>query len=137
MKVKGKVGVWIDLDRAVLIGIHGDTHTVVTLDSPVEHRVRTEGEGKDFSRFGDQYIDHERSREARREQQIRQYARAVAAHLSGAEQIVIFGPAQMKDWLRKTILEQPILASRLKAVESADSMTESQMVAWVRDYFTP
>ncbi|MDX1407423.1 MAG: hypothetical protein R3330_04800 [Saprospiraceae bacterium] len=134
--MKGDIGVWIDLKRAVLIGFTQNTYTVKTIKSPVVSRLRVAGEGKQSGRFGSQFLDDERTREQLREQQIHRYTREVIAHLCGADQIVIFGPAEMKTRLKQVIEEQPVLAPRLRAVVPTDSMTENQMVAWVKDYFS-
>jgi len=41
----------------------------------------------------------------------------------------------MKIELEKIMQDDDVLASKLKAVDTADSMTENQMLAWVKNYF--
>ncbi len=41
----------------------------------------------------------------------------------------------MKKELEKQILNEPVLAPKLIRVVSSDSMTENQMVAWVKDFY--
>lgn len=133
--MKGQVGVWIDYERAVIVAWEGHEPRMKTIESSIDGKVRFEGETDQAGRFGGQFVTNERSLEKRRKQQITLFAKQVVAHLSTADEIVIFGPAEMKTALKKMIDEQPILAPRLKGVETADSMTDNQIVAWVKDYY--
>lgn len=59
----------------------------------------------------------------------------IIENIKTAEELVVFGPAQMKIELEKQIKEIQPLAKKLLEVVSADSMTENQIVAWVKDYY--
>ena len=48
---------------------------------------------------------------------------------------MLFGPAEMKTELEKMILKDNSLKDKLVAVQTADSMTENQLVAWVKEFY--
>jgi hypothetical protein len=50
-------------------------------------------------------------------------------------EIVLFGPASMKRKLADLIKSDISLAEKLKAVKTADTMTQNQMVAWVKKFY--
>jgi hypothetical protein len=55
--------------------------------------------------------------------------------LSRADEILLFGPAQMKFKLEKLISGVPELAVKLKATQAAENMTHNQKLAYVRDFY--
>ena len=64
------------------------------------------------------------------------YYDAVIAHLSAADEILIFGPGEAKGELKKR-LGKDKSDLRILTVETNDKMTESQIVARVRQHFHP
>jgi hypothetical protein len=62
------------------------------------------------------------------------YYEAVIACLRDAESILIFGPGEAKDELKKR-LEKNKLGGRIAGVETVDKMTDRQIAAKVRQYF--
>jgi hypothetical protein len=52
-----------------------------------------------------------------------------------AESLVILGPGEAKGELRKRLVKNK-LGGRVAAVETADKMTDRQIVAKVREYFS-
>ncbi|MFO0434658.1 MAG: hypothetical protein ACK5ZT_05370, partial [Sphingobacteriaceae bacterium] len=58
------------------------------------------------------------------------------AELKAADEIYVFGPAKMKTNLKAEILKDKILKNKLRGVESADSLTNNQIVAAVKKYFS-
>ena len=130
-----KVGVWIDSERAVVIAFSNGESTVKTILSGVEGKIREDGEGKDFGRFGNQFTNHEKKKDLKQQSELTNFAQDVVAELNNCDEVVIFGPAQMKVELKKVIDANSTLSKKLIDVVSADSMTDNQMVAWVRDYF--
>ncbi len=134
--MKTQKGIWIDKKKAILITLKGGKEDGRQIfESDVITRERIEGESKAFGRFGDQFLNEERKKEAREELQIKDFVEDMAEQLRDAEEIVIFGPAEMKTELKKHLEKDHRLSLKIKGVESADSMTENQVAAWVRDYF--
>jgi hypothetical protein len=130
------VGVWIDQKEANIITV-GDDDSISskTIYSDVETRVRIDGEKKQFGRFGDQYLVDEKGKKNRIEEYTGRYLSKVIKEFKGADQIMIFGPAQTKKKLSKLMLEDPDLNAKLKETLASDNMTHNQKMAYVKDYF--
>ena len=130
-----QIGIWIDSKKAKIVTLNGVQKSLKTINSEIETRERIAGESKQFGRFGEQYIDNEKTREQKIKKQAKDFCRAILSELADCEAIVIFGPANMKHELEKEIKNDHILSTKLKAVVAADSMTDNQTSAWVMDYF--
>lgn len=130
-----KTGIWIDTRRAVLIFLSDDAHRVQVVESGIETRERIPGEGKWFARFGTQFFNFNRRKQARQQAEINRYLGRVADAVKGLGAVVIFGPAGMKKQLHRYLQEKIINPPVVKGVEHADGMTQKQMVAWVKTYF--
>ena len=130
-----KVGIWLDQKEANIIEINDDKYELKSIYSEIETRERFPGEKKQFGRFGEQYINDEKSKKLRIEDQTNRYLNEIFTEINEAEEIMIFGPAQTKTKLEKLILKKPKLVSKLKDVFNSDQMTENQKVAYVKKYF--
>ena len=128
-------GIWIDQREANIITFDETTLSNKTIYSDVESRIRIEGEGKKFGRFGDQYTNDEKGKQNRNEQLLQRFLSSVAKQLNHADEIIIFGPAQTKNKLEKLIGESPDLQKKLINTLVSENMTHNQKVAFVRDYF--
>ena len=72
----------------------------------------------------------------REKHQLKDYFARVASALSDFESLVIFGPAQTGQKLSKALEEDhKAIYTKLTGVQKADSMTDPQLVEWVREYF--
>ncbi|MGA7540896.1 MAG: hypothetical protein WBW93_19235 [Steroidobacteraceae bacterium] len=60
---------------------------------------------------------------------------AVIAALRDAESFIIFGPGEAKGELKKRLAKRKS-GRRIAAVEAADKMTDRQIAAKVREYFS-
>ncbi|MCB0820074.1 MAG: hypothetical protein KDC13_05595 [Bacteroidetes bacterium] len=130
-----KMGIWIDQSRASLVSVNEQGTTLRTINSPIESRERKPGEGKEFGRFGHQYMDHEKKQINKKIHQKNEFLKDVMQECHSAEELVVFGPAEMKTELRKAIEKDKELALKLKSVLNAEKMTDNQLKAWVKDYF--
>lgn len=130
-----KIGIWLDQKEADIISITDNHEELNTIYSDIETRERIPGEGKKFGRFGDQYLNDEKAKKHKIEEQLKKYIDKVIHKVEDAEEILVFGPAQTKIRLEKAILQNPNLAIRLKEVRNADHMTLNQKKAYVREYF--
>lgn len=130
-----QTGIWIDTKKAVIVSLAENNHSVKTILSSIEGRERIPGEARLFTRFGFQYLDSGKKKKNRLANEKREYLKNVMAEVKDCTETVLFGPAGMKTGLEKLIKKNALLAHKLKSVETADSMTENQVVAWVRKYF--
>ena len=66
-------------------------------------------------------------------QHMGEYYRTVICTIQDAQEIFIFGPAQAKMELKIEILKSEPLSHRVVGTETADTMTENQLVARARE----
>lgn len=130
-----KVGIWIDQKEANLITLSEDAIHSKTIYSDIETRIRIKGEKKQFGRFGDQFLVDEKGKENRVKVYTQKYLLRIAKELSKADQIFLFGPAQMKIKLEKLILDVPELANKLKETRTSENMTHNQKLAYVKEFY--
>ncbi|MGE3465400.1 MAG: hypothetical protein AB7J13_00585 [Pyrinomonadaceae bacterium] len=135
MKSRKLAGVWIDSSRAVIATLNGNDQDLSILTSDIEGVERIEGEGRPEGRFGGQFIAHEKAKDARRDDSEARFSLDVAEKVRDADQLLIFGPAHMKDKLASTVRSLPQPVPNIRAVETADSMTDNQVAAYVREFF--
>lgn len=133
--MKTQTGIWLDKEKAIIINLSGGKHTIKTIESNIDTRERYPGETKRFGRFGSQFLSLENKKKNRIKKQIAKFVQSIIEKIKKSEEIVVFGPAEMKTILKKAILENNDLAENIQAVISADSMTENQLVAWVKKYY--
>ena len=127
------VGVWLDKEKAYVISVNGGKHHIEKVESNVETRIRFDGETKSYSRIGGAFVNPSKKKTKREKHQLNHYLIDLSCKLSGAENILIFGPADVKKELRKVLInrkDKPAIR-----LESADHMTENQMVARVKEHF--
>lgn len=134
--MKKQTGVWLDKEKAMIIELTDGKHTIKTIESNIPIRERIDGEGKNFGRFGDQFLSMENKKKNRIKKQTAKYLRTIIPEIEHADEIVLFGPAEMKTELGKIIRENNKISSKLLSVKSADSMTKNQLVAWVKGYYS-
>ena len=133
--MKMQTGIWLDHEKATIITLVGKGYKLNIIESDIVTRERTDGETKTYGRFGDQSLSQEKHKERRIKEQTSKYLKNLLSEIKDVDELVLFGPANMKNEMEKQILHDKTLSSKLIAVESADSMTENQMVAWVRKFY--
>ena len=130
-----QTGIWIDKEKAVIITLFNSNHTIKHIESGIVTKERNSGEGKDFGRFGNQFLNSEKKKENKSKQQTDNYLEKVISDITESDEVVIFGPAEMKTQLEKRMLSRNNIATKLLEVETADNMTDNQLIAWVKEYF--
>lgn len=133
--MKKNVGIWIDTHQAVVIKLSNGDHTVKTIESNIDTRVRTPGESKKYGRFGGQYLTYEKNWENKKLEQTNQFLKVLFKEVEDCDAVVLFGPSIMKTIFEKEIKNNLTLIGKLLGVFDADSMSENQMVAWVKDFY--
>jgi len=131
--MKKQTGIWIDTEKAVIVFLEENSQVVKIINSFIEGRVRIPGEVKLFTRFGNKFLNIDKKKH--RSNEIREYLKNVVNEIKDTDDLVIFGPAGMKTELDKFIRNDSVLSSIMRAVKTADSMTENQIIAWVKKYF--
>ena len=133
--MKGQTGIWIDGKKAIIVHLYDHTEVVDVLESDVAYRQRFPGETKAFTRIGDHYVSNEEKDEERLHHEKKNFCEDVVAKLDTECDVVIFGPAQMKNELLKVLREHHQFALKQISLKPADEMTVRQFVRTVHDYF--
>ena len=155
--MKKKVGVWIDTEKAVIISLNGVEHrtnvlnslpgerigkspkmseeTCKIISSPIQPKLRLPGDTKEFAWFGNQHYSTEIKNMHKLKNIKHQYFKNILQGIKDVDELVLFGPSLIKKEFEAQMTKYPQIHSRLLSVESADVMTDKQMVRWVENYF--
>lgn len=133
--MKQRIGVWLDKEKALVINLTENNHKIKTIESDISNRDRFEGETKEYGRFGGQFLSMENKKKNRIKNQSVEYLKRIISQIKNSDEIVLFGPAELKTDLEKLILKDNNLKGKLVGVKTADSMTENQIVAWVKEFY--
>ena len=135
-----QVGVWIDHSKAHLIGFKsGQARLLETVDSPFESVKRIEGEGRDMARFSpnpEHYSNNEYKKHHIAQHEINEYLRMMEEKLVNFEDILLFGPGTMKERMKNRLREKKAFDGKWLSVEPSDKLTENQLLAYVRNFYT-
>ena len=155
--MKKKVGVWIDTEKAVIISLNGVEHraniqhsqsgerirkspkisdeTYQIISSPIQTKLRLPGDTKEFARSGNQHYSTEIKNMHKLKNVKQQFFKIILQGIKDADEFVLFGPSLIKKEFETLMCKYPQIHSHLLSVESADVMTDKQMVQWVENYF--
>lgn len=132
--MKTTVGVWIDHRKAVIVTVSDKVAETKIIESKVEKQPGRFAGIRSTVPYESQMIAADDSREKKFSGQLQTYYDEVISVIRDAESILIFGPGEAKGELKKR-LEKERLSGLIKAVETADEMTDRQIAAKVMDYF--
>ncbi|WP_418264589.1 hypothetical protein [Flavobacterium faecale] len=134
--MKKQTGIWIDTKKAIIVTIDGQNESITEILSDIENPVHHNGEGNKGAFFGDQHVNSEKTFDERKKHQTNNYLKNVISKVAEADELYVFGPAETKNKLQQKInSEKTEIATKLKLVETADSMTQNQVVAQVKKFF--
>ena len=122
--MKTTVGLWIDHRKAVIVFVTGAEEEIKQIKSDVEKS----GSPSGSSVRADDLLQNELT------EHLNQYYDEVISSLRKAEALLIMGPGEAKGELKKRLERHP-LNGREVEVETADKMTDRQIVAKVREHF--
>ena len=129
------VGVWLDKEKAHIVTIGDNSEVFETLESNIENFHIGGGSGTKF-KGGPQDVVQDSKYLEREKHQTRAYFKELTNYLKDADSIVIFGPAEMNMKFKKELeLSYQDLNEKVNDVKKADSMTNNQVAALIRDYF--
>jgi translation elongation factor EF-G len=123
-------GIWIDHRKALIVDLNG-TEKLRTIYSELDDdSTRIDSPSK----FGDQAIRHEKKLQAKKEKVLKSFYDDILESIENKDDLYVFGPASAKKELKKAIEDSSKNPSAIK-LETADSMTDNQVVARVSEYF--
>jgi hypothetical protein len=133
--MKPVAGLWIDHRRAVVVTITDKGEEIRTIESNAEKHIQRAAGSRHGGPFESQAVPADDSRQREYTGELDRYYDEVAAHVMGAEAVLIFGPGEAKGELKKRIV-QDSARGRSVDVETAYRMTERQILAKIRQRFT-
>ena len=133
--MKTIVGLWIDHRKAVIAVVSDKGEETKVVESNVEKQPGRFAGIRSTTSFESQKVQADDSREREFTGHLHGYYDEVIAAISDAESILIFGPGEAKGELKRR-LERKKQDVRIVAMETADKMTDRQVAAKVREYFS-
>ena len=129
-----KAGIWIDHRTAVIVTLspEGDHTTLIT--SNVEKHLERGGDSPLKGPYEARQVPADDNRQRALTGELNIYYDAVIAAIRDYGSLFIFGPGEAKVELHKR-LQKMKLGARVAAVETADKMTDRQVLAKVRTHF--
>jgi len=127
-----KIGIWLDKRMAKIIDPNGQINEV---GSDVEEFNASGGSGSKI-KGGPQDVVQDGKYLEREKHQMKAYFNKLAHRISDAHTVVVFGPADTgRKFADELANKDKVLSKKLVGVEKADSMTDNQLRAWVKEYF--
>jgi len=134
--MRTKVGLWIDHRKAIVVAVTDQGEETALIISKVEKQLRRSGDSPLKGPHESLLIPESDSRQKTFTGHLNIYYDAVIACIRDAESILIFGPGEAKGELKER-LERSNLGERIAGIETVDKMTDRQIAAKVRQYFSP
>ena len=116
-----KVGLWIDHHKAVIVSVAGEDKETKIIHSDIEKHGQSTNQADDIKlRVLTEHLNI--------------YYGQVILHLHDAESVFLFGPGEAKGELEKRLAKDHP-GDRAVTVETADKMTDPQIVEKVKKHF--
>ncbi|WP_236974077.1 hypothetical protein [Membranihabitans maritimus] len=130
-----KTGIWIDKRVAKILTLDDDVEKFETIESDIDE-YRPKGGSGTRMKGGPQDVVQDSKYLEREKHQYKGYFKLIADTIKGSDAIVIFGPAQTGEKLNNELAKSyPDLFAKVKDHKNADSMTDNQIKAMIRDFF--
>jgi hypothetical protein len=133
--VSSKVGIWLDHRQAVIAMADAVEEHTVHVSSRVEKHLERTGDSPLKGPYEASQVPADDKRQRELTGELNRYYDAIIAAMGDAQSLLIFGPGEAKGEFKKR-LETKGLGSRIAAIETADKMTDRQIGAKVREYFS-
>lgn len=134
--MKRQTGIWIDSSKAIIVTLDGGKEKISEIESDLENKIYHEKEGNKGTFSGSHHSNTENKFEERRKNETNLFLKNVLSHIKLTDELYIFGPAETKIKLEQKInTDKSFDTSKLKMVETADSMTTNQIVAKVKKFY--
>lgn len=133
MKTHKKIGIWLDKREAYLVNLNADP-VIQHIDSNIETFNPKGGSGSNV-KYGPVDTVKEKAYAAKETKQKKEFFQQLAQDINAETDVFLLGPAQMKDEFKKYLQEKIKPTLTAIYVEPADSMTQNQIVARVREFF--
>jgi stalled ribosome rescue protein Dom34 len=130
-----QTGIWLDKHKANIVSLEKGVETFSTIFSNLEN-YRIHGGSGTRLKGGPQDVVQDSKYLEREKHQLKQYFRNIVSEIKESNELVIFGPAETNIKFSNELKENyKNLSIKVKGIKKADSMTENQVKAWVRNFF--
>ncbi|VAW14179.1 FIG00652167: hypothetical protein [hydrothermal vent metagenome] len=130
-----RIGIWMDKEKALIVILTDNSEKLRTVNSEVDFFNPKGGSGTRF-KGGPQDVIQDSKYLEREKHQLRTYFAKLADSIEDADEIALFGPADIAQKFRKELKKShKHLSAKIKTVKKVDSMTENQIKALVRNFF--
>ncbi len=133
--MKKNVGLWIDHRKAVIVAVSGKGEETSVIESKAEKQPGRFDGVRSTTSYESQKVQADGRQDIKFSDKLNVYYDEVISILRGAESILLFGPGEAKGELKKR-LENDHLDNLIQAVETVDHMTDRQVAAKVREYYS-
>ena len=120
---KQQAGVWLDSHTAFIIDNSSD-HT--RNDYTIQHKVKGNASHSGGS---------EHSMNNAKQSENLKYFKSLSGFLLNYDEILVFGPGKSQEQFQNFLLEDAQFKNKQITIETADQLTDPQMIARVRDFF--
>jgi hypothetical protein len=127
-------GVWIDHRKAVIVGLTPDGEVTTVILSRVEKHPERGGDSPMKGAYEARQVPADDSRQRALTGELNIYYDKVIAGLRDYRRLFLLGPGEAKTELRSRLIKSK-LGTRVEAVETADKMTDRQLIAKVHTHF--
>ncbi len=128
-------GIWLDKDRALVVTLENNGELLQTITSNIDHYNPSGGSGTRL-KGGPQNVVQDSKYLEREKQQFKHYFKNIVTKIDDTDALVIFGPAGTNEKFSQVLHDNyGNLSKKIKGVKKADSMTENQFKALVKDFF--
>ena len=131
--MKANAGIWIDHKEAVVVALTGSGEETNRVHSGSEKQLHRLGEPA-HGKFEALHVPADDSRQREYTGHLARYYDAIVKQLGDAGSVLIFGPGEAKCELKKQFVKHHG-ATRSIVLETADKMSDAQIVAHVRHHF--
>ena len=128
------IGLWIDHHQAVIVALTDHAVETYSVKSDVERHIRVAGGARSKTAYGPQDVSDEPQRERKFANELDHYYDKVSAYLTDADRIFLLGLGEAKIELKQHLADHH-MGDRIAGVETADKMTDAQVIAAVRQHF--
>jgi len=130
-----QIGLWIDHKRAVIVTMKDEEEeSLQVIESDIKQHSRYHGATHPRTPYSAQYQKGDDQLDKQYEGYLNKYYEKVLIHLRDADAVLIFGPGEAKIEFQKR-LEHQKSHPQIDGIESADKMTDPQIIAKVRKHF--
>jgi hypothetical protein len=127
-------GVWIDHRKAMIVGLTPDGEVTAVILSNIEKHLERGGDSPMKGAYEARRVPADDSRQRALTGELNIYYDAVIEGLRNYGSLLLLGPGEAKRELQARLVKLR-LSARVAAVETADKMTDRQIIAKVRTYF--